>query len=113
LFSLASLLRIAEVVKILGLFFSCSTNYVLILTEKFVGLHFGRLFRKLIWSPCLSGGSNLKRSRQTLEPDLFSSRLIKITSCYVIALIACWTLHNNRLQNLNQIRFQFSKQKST
>jgi hypothetical protein len=33
-----------------------STYYVLILTKKTVGLHFGRIFHKLIWSPCRTYG---------------------------------------------------------
>jgi hypothetical protein len=40
-----------EVAKI---FFQCK-NYVIGLTKKWVGLHFWKLFHKLIWSPWLQG----------------------------------------------------------
>jgi hypothetical protein len=46
-------LKIKELAHIFVLpFFFLSIDYVLILSEKWVGLHFGRFFPKLIWSPC-------------------------------------------------------------
>jgi hypothetical protein len=43
-----------EVAQILGYFFPNVCMYVCINFDKtWVGLHIGRLFNKLIWSPCL------------------------------------------------------------
>jgi hypothetical protein len=51
LFTLGSRLKMTEVVQILGLLFP---QYKLRVdfSKKWVGIHFGRLFHKLIWSPC-------------------------------------------------------------
>jgi hypothetical protein len=50
---LSSFLKITEVAQIFRLIFSHGKSYVLILTKKWFGLHFGPFFHKLIWSPCL------------------------------------------------------------
>jgi hypothetical protein len=54
LFTLHSGLEITEVAHIFGLLFSTvPVTYVSAYFEqKWVGLHFGRLFQKRIWSPC-------------------------------------------------------------
>jgi hypothetical protein len=52
LFSVASLYKITEVAQIFGLLFPQYQLYIN-LDKKLVGTHYGRLFRKLIWSPCL------------------------------------------------------------
>jgi hypothetical protein len=39
-------------------FIQSKKNYLLILTKKWVKLHFGRFFHKLIWSPCLEPSSH-------------------------------------------------------
>jgi hypothetical protein len=44
-------LKISEVAQIYGTTFSQSIRSLFILTKKWIGLHFGRLFHKLIWSP--------------------------------------------------------------
>jgi hypothetical protein len=52
LFSLGSGLKTTEEAHISGLLFSHCTSYVRKnFDKKWIGLHFGRLFHKLIWSP--------------------------------------------------------------
>jgi hypothetical protein len=53
LFSFASILKITEVAQVLGLLFS-KVPVSINLDKKLDGLHFGRLFQKLIWSPCIT-----------------------------------------------------------
>jgi hypothetical protein len=50
-----SFMKITEGAQIFWLRFSDGKRYELIFTTKRVGLHFCRLFYKLIWSPCLGG----------------------------------------------------------
>jgi hypothetical protein len=55
----SAIMKIKEIAQILSNFFTVRKSYWSILAKKWVGLHFGRLFRKLIWSPwweCTSGG---------------------------------------------------------
>jgi hypothetical protein len=53
---MGSFLKMTKVAQPLGLLFSRGKSYALILTKKWVGLLFGRFFRKLVWSPCPGGG---------------------------------------------------------
>jgi hypothetical protein len=41
-------------------FFRGTSNTYINFDKKLIGLHFGRLFHKLIWSPCSLPSSNLK-----------------------------------------------------
>jgi hypothetical protein len=52
LFALGSLLEITKVGQLWGQFFSYRKSFVFIIEKNGFWLHFGRLFHKLIWSPC-------------------------------------------------------------
>jgi hypothetical protein len=49
--------------------------YVLILTKKCVGQHFGQFFHKLIWSPCLQAYGRNQCNAGLLNVDGFISNL--------------------------------------
>jgi hypothetical protein len=66
LFTLGCVLKITEVVQVLGLLFS-HRNKISIFFQRLgrcinlgLGLHFGRFFPKLIWSPCLRSNSAME-----------------------------------------------------
>jgi hypothetical protein len=61
---LGSFSKIAVAAQISGLLFSSEKSYTLILSNKCVWLHFGRINRKLIWSPCPHQSLNDEKCRK-------------------------------------------------
>jgi hypothetical protein len=64
LFTLGAFLKMTEVEQIFGLLFSA----VQVKYQKRVGLYFGRLFHKRIWSPCYVRGPERKFSNISKRP---------------------------------------------
>jgi hypothetical protein len=104
LFSLGSL---SEHYRYLDYFFH-GKSYVVIFTKNWIGLHFGWLFYKRIWSPCWPHWNLLRNSLNSYESlkskiKSFFQKRFQLKSRFFHQLKFCISMRNVRLQNLDQI----------